>query len=605
MSITTELKDFQVETVNWMIDHEKKYNGGMLLNEAGIGKSICVLATIINGLNSGENSLKTLIICPAGIIDHWYNEIQKHTNISKLNVLKYYGPGRQKYNEIFGQQLIYITSYSIISREFNKEVFDENCLVNKLEFGRIILDEAHYIRNPTSNVYKSIVYLGDICTVKKWVVTATPIFNRPNDAFAYFKFLQFEGIDTKSDWTKAITKNLTGIELLNKWFKKYGIALKKEKVLRFDLKNKNEHKIILQFNKIESEFYNALKEYSQTRMKALVKRMSKLDKNAFNKDCLKKLFHSNIMIYILRLKQACNSPWLILNRMERLKGVYNMEKAIEVLKYFNESKNIEEEECPICYDTIADYIADPCGHKCCKNCWNKMQNMGMFNCPRCRSYVNDILPLTECQTKISTLSVTSLHDDEIDIKELKNTSKIQCIIELTKKVTQKKEKIVIVSQWVGMLDIIRDTFDNELKHIKYISLQGNVNMQVRTELIKNFEEDDNIHVCFISLMSSAEGISLISANHLVLVDSWWNNSKTIQVCDRIHRIGQKNQVNIYNLQIENSIEKQIEKLVKKKSKITNLVINKWNINHSTYDSSWMNDIIKLIDTPSEEQTTTT
>jgi SNF2 family DNA or RNA helicase len=85
------------------------------------------------------------------------------------------------------------------------------------------------------------------------------------------------------------------------------------------------------------------------------------------------------------------------------------------------------------------------------------------------------------------------------------------------------------------------------------------------------------------------------------MDSWWNNAKMTQVMDRIHRIGQKKDVTIYNLQIKNSIEEQIEQLVEKKYKMANLVLSKWNIHDpKNYDDSWMKNIIKLIDKPSEE-----
>ena len=56
--IQTLLKPFQVDTIQWMQEREIKYDGGLLLNEAGLGKSICILSTII------KNPLKTLIVCP-------------------------------------------------------------------------------------------------------------------------------------------------------------------------------------------------------------------------------------------------------------------------------------------------------------------------------------------------------------------------------------------------------------------------------------------------------------------------------------------------------------------------------------------------------------
>lgn len=581
--LTTELKDFQIETIKLMKQHELKYDGGFLLNEAGLGKSICTLSLVC------DNPVKTLIICPAGLIDNWINEISKHTNISRLRVVKYYGDKRNDI-EINDEQIIYITSYSIISREFDGEKFNKTSILRRLKLNRIVLDEAHYIRNTYSTISKGIMYLGQSYTanIKKWVVTATPIFNGPNDAYAYFKFLGYEGIDSKADWNNLISKNLNGFQTLNNWIKKYGISFKKSEVLK-ELKDKNELKIKLEFSDIEYEFYTSLKEYSKTRMEMLVKRIQKLNKTIFKdiNGSMRKILHSNVMVYILRLKQACNSPWLILECMERLKGVSNMKEAIEKLKYYNQVKNIEE-ECPICYDNVADYIAKPCGHKCCKECWTKMFNVGIVNCPKCREYVDDIHNINQTEENVN------INED----KKYEISSKIQELLKITKDVVQKNEKIVVVSQWVKMLNIIRKVFENDesVKEFKFVSLQGNMSIKQRTETINTFQNDPNIKICFVSLMSSAEGINLIASNHLVLMDSWWNNAKMSQVMDRIHRIGQTKDVTIYNLQIKNSIEEQIEQLIQKKYKMAHLVLNKWSIQNSkNYDDSWMKDIIKLID----------
>jgi SNF2 family DNA or RNA helicase len=583
MELKTELKDFQKETFKWMKHHETKYDGGMLFSEPGLGKSLSMLAVICS------NPLKTLIVVNSGLIDNWIDEIKKHTNISKLKIVKYHGSNRDKY-VVNDKHLIYITSYSIVSREFNKGQFDKSSILSNIKFERIVLDEAHYIRND-SCVHRSIMYLSEQnISIKKWTITATPIFNDQNDMFAYFKFLNLEGIDSKKDWVKRITKSVDGLHILNDWIKKYSISYKKENVLK-ELKSKDEKIIKLSFNKLELNFYNSLKEYSSSRMKLLVKRIEKLNKNAFQdiNGSIRKILHTNVMVYILRLRQACNSPLLVLKCMKRLKGINNMETAIENLKFYNESKNIED-ECPICYDKIADYIAEPCGHKCCEGCWNKMFNANVVNCPQCRTYVDNIKCINENKNKDENVN-------EINLSELKETSKIKYIIELIKDVIEKDEKIVIVSQWVGMLDILRNIFnnENELKDIKYMSLQGNVSLENRSKYITEFQNKKDIKVCFISLMSSAEGINLTAANHLVLIDSWYNKSKMIQVSDRIHRIGQEKQVTIYNLQIENTIEQQVEKLVEKKSKITNLILNKWSIkNKEVYDDSWMNNIVKLI-----------
>ena len=143
MKVTTELKDFQKETIHKMIQYESIYDGGLLLNEAGLGKSICVLGLILNDISV----LKTLVICPAGLVDNWINEIKKHTDIKDNQIMRFYGPKRHsikikpKKNNTknIEQKQIWITSYTTLSNEVSFLV--------KQKFKRIVLDEAHYIRN--------------------------------------------------------------------------------------------------------------------------------------------------------------------------------------------------------------------------------------------------------------------------------------------------------------------------------------------------------------------------------------------------------------------------------------------------------------------------
>ena len=592
MSLKTELKDFQKDTLEWMKLHEKKYDGGMLCLEAGLGKTLCSLALIIEKTKKPK---KTLIVCPAGLVDNWVNEIEKHTTLHRLKYVKYYGPNRNtKY--IKPDTLIYITSYSVVAREFDGVSFKKDSLLAKTEFNRIILDEAHYIRNSYSNVAKSVLYLGDSYThtIKKWVVTATPVYNHVNDTFNYFKFLELEGIDDKKDWTNTITKRIDGLYKLNGWIEKYSISLKKSDVLK-ELKSKNEIKISLKFNKLENDFYESLKSYSHTRMKALMNRIKHL--KSFQDTDMKRLLRACILTFILRLKQACNSPWLILKNMERLKGVDNLEDAIECLNtvnlFFKKNKKTPDEDCPVCYDVKGDYIAD-CGHKCCKNCWDKILEFKR-ECLVCRAYVD------EENLQHTKKKVKKTKERMVDIDDFKNTIKVQKVIKLTKIAIENNEKIVIVSQWVGMLNIIRHVFEDELPDVKYINLQGNIPLAQRTKNIEKFETKKSVKVCFLSLMSSSEEINLVSANHLVFVDCWWNKSKMIQGADRIHRIGQTKQVNIYNLQIKDSIEEKIEMLVEKKTKMGNLITTKWAIkNIKKYDDSWIRNVIKLLE-PVESQ----
>lgn len=578
--VNTPLKDFQIESVNKMLQFEKDYDGGFFLSDAGLGKTLTSIDLII------KTRKRTLVICPSGLIDNWVNEFHKHTNVTEIT--KYHGIDRK--DRINNNSLVYITSYSILGREFDETSFEENTLFSKLKFDKIILDEAHYIRNTNTQYSRAVLALSEIQNVdcKKFVVTATPIFNSYKDCYAYFKFLGLEGIDTRQDFTQRIVKNVHGLKILNEYIKKYSVKYTKENVL-LDLKAKEHINVTIPFTETEQQFYNSLYDYSCNRMKRLV---TKIKRKSTETD-LKRLLHSHVMVFILRLKQACNSPWLILNHMKRLVGSGNLDEATQRLKFFNDSKNLES-ECPICYDNMADRINNPCGHKLCSECLIKLQNSDILNCHMCREFVEEtqdtiaeIVPFSnEIQTEIPTTELVS--------------SKINTLIELVNEKLNLNEKVVIVSQWVQFLDIIREC--EYFKNISSISLQGNVPLDERTDLIKRFQTNPDIKVCFVSLNSSAEGITLTAANNLILMDSWWNYSKMDQIFNRIHRISQEKDVKIYQLAIQDTIEQKIKKRVIQKKDLSELCLNKWNINDlDNYNSDWMTDNIKLIERPEEVQ----
>jgi SNF2 family DNA or RNA helicase len=442
--------------------------------------------------------------------------------------------------------------------------FTKNSLFNESFFDRVIIDEAHFIRNTKNIVTRAIFDINFNTNVKRWIVTATPIFNSAKDTFSYFRFLQLEGIEDKRAFNREYSQSIAGMKRLNNLIEKYSIQFKKEIVLK-NLPKKQEHPIYLEFTPEERLFYDALIDYSHKRMVSMIEKMERFGPHFTE---LKKVMHNNVMLYILRLKQACDSPILVLNSMKRLTNVSSFSEAAERLKSFIDP----ESECPICYDQEADYAADPCGHRCCKTCWDRMFNANLFKCPKCRSFVDLVKPLNADGLQVNLNQFTE-----------QPSAKIEKLIEITKDIVTRGEKIVIVSQWVSMLNLIRDAFSKtqELSEIKSVDLRGDVPMKMRTENIQRFQKDPDVKICFLSLMSSAEGINLTAANHIVVVNQWWNNAKTLQACDRIHRIGQTQRVNVYKLYIRSTIEEKILKRLQSKGFINELLLEKWKESNET------------------------
>lgn len=577
MEFKTELKDFQKEAVEWMKSMNEKHQGGFNFMEPGLGKSICCINTI-------HEKDKVLIVCPAGLMYNWVNEIKKHTNLKSKDILLYHGQDRggekckkckkvlcikcQNFEKKLKSKKIIITSYNIVANSKSK---NNNLIFNKT-YNKIFFDETHILRNKKGKLFSSACELKGDC---KWCITATPIFNNYKEVYVYFKLIGY--VENFQEWKELVYEKtkIKKIRKINNLVKVMSIKKEKSKVLT-TLLPKVETDVIVKMSNFEREFYNCLKDYTLTRMKLLFDTFNMLKKENKN---IKMLIMQNFLVYILRLRQACDSPMLVIEKMVRLKDSTDIKTAIQRLKFYNDSKNIKDVECPICYERETDCIISPCGHKYCSSCVDKIQE-----CALCRVVITDVE------------STCNEHEanHELGSSDIKCSKKLQKVLSLINEKLAIDEKIVIVSQWLKPLSIIEEKLSED--KIKFTTLKGTQDMETRMSNINSFNNNKNIKVCLISMCASSEGINLTSANNMVLIDQWWNKSRMIQVVDRIHRIGQEKQVYIYNLITVNSIEEKIQDLVNKKNKLTSLVVSQWDIeDDDNYDESWMNKCIKLLE----------
>ena len=104
-------------------------------------------------------------------------------------------------------------------------------------------------------------------------------------------------------------------------------------------------------------------------------------------------------------------------------------------------------------------------------------------------------------------------------------------------------------------------------NIKYFKLTGATKVEERIDLVNKFNEDKDIKVFLISLKAGGTGLNLTGADIVIHYDPWWNSSAENQATDRAYRIGQKNNVQVYKLITENSIEEKIYELQQKKSEL--------------------------------------
>lgn len=142
-----------------------------------------------------------------------------------------------------------------------------------------------------------------------------------------------------------------------------------------------------------------------------------------------------------------------------------------------------------------------------------------------------------------------------------DSAKLTSTLELIEGLHAEGHKVLLFSQFVSMLTIIRDKLD-EMK-IPHYWLTGSTNN--RSEVVQNFQEDPDPSVFLLSLKAGGSGLNLTSASYVILYDPWWNPAVEAQAIDRAHRIGQTQPVMAYRMITKGSIEEKIMLLQQKKS----------------------------------------
>lgn len=188
---------YQPDGIKWMINKEINGNrGGILADEVGLGKTLQAI-----GLVCANRVNKTLILVPKSLVDQWCNEFQKFApsvNVIKMESLKH------DTMTFSGDTNVVIAPISqVYGRGEHKRNIINQCDYKKTEFhriewGRLIIDEAHAIKNKKSKTHKACC---DIDTEYKWLLTATPVMNKMKE---FVNLMSFFGYGKNECQTKKL-----------------------------------------------------------------------------------------------------------------------------------------------------------------------------------------------------------------------------------------------------------------------------------------------------------------------------------------------------------------------------------------------------------------
>ena len=175
-----------------------------------------------------------------------------------------------------------------------------------------------------------------------------------------------------------------------------------------------------------------------------------------------------------------------------------------------------------------------------------------------------------------------------DLKAERPSGKMELFFELVDEAIDGGHRILVFSQFVTMLHILRDRLKK--RGVNFCYLDGST--KKRMEEVRRFNTDKDVPIFLISLKAGGTGLNLTGADMVIHYDPWWNPAVEDQATDRAYRIGQKRTVYSVKLITKGTVEEKVLAMQKKKQSIINATIES---DEAMVSSMTWNDVQELLE----------
>ena len=625
--------------------------GGILADEMGLGKTIEMLslmhshksdislqasqaapASVSNLPRLPKNSASvvsapctTLVVAPMSLLAQWESEAAKASAPGTLRTMVYYGSEKVanlqnlccEANAASAPNLI-ITSYGVILSEFNQVAArggdrGSHGGLFSLDFFRVILDEAHFVKNRQSKTAKACY---EISAQHRWVLTGTPIVNRLEDLFSLVRFLRVEPWSNFSFWKTFITVPFESKDFIRALDVVQTVLEPLVMRRTKDMQTPDGQALVplpprsieieeLELSKQEREVYDYIFTRAKRTFNATIEAGTLLKS------------YTTIFAQILRLRQSCCHPVLTRNKTiaaeedeaaaasDVANGLADDMDLQELIERFTSDSDSSEQdvankfgahvlqeiqsqannECPICSEEpMIEPAVTGCWHSACKNCLldyieHQKEKHTLPLCFSCRLPINqrDVFEV--------------VHHEEDDDEDLYNVSppgapskiphislrrigtsssaKIAALVSHLKtlRTTAPGTKSVVFSQFTSFLDLISTALSQA--NIPFLRFDGAMAQKARAAVLTEYasaQAKKNGHgmVLLLSLRAGGVGLNLTAAKRVFMMDPWWSFAVEAQAIDRVHRMGQDEEVKVIRFIIGGSIEGRMLKIQERK-----------------------------------------
>ncbi|XP_060870859.1 SWI/SNF-related matrix-associated actin-dependent regulator of chromatin subfamily A containing DEAD/H box 1 homolog [Metopolophium dirhodum] len=504
-----QLAGYQMIGLNWLMLMNTQKLNMMLADEMGLGKTVQVIAFLAHLKETGRThpDLPQLIVVPASTLDNWYQEFKRWC--PTMIVEKYHGSmDERRYMRTkwikkgFGDVDVILTTYSCAANSP-----EEKKLFKTKEFHYIVYDEAHKLKNMTSQTFE---VFSNFNGNYKILLTGTPLQNNLLELMSLLIFLMPTLFRGKVDNIKFLfskgTKN-TGSK-----YEMHRIEQAKRIIEPFMLRRLKAD--VLKSLPVKTLVVNnvVMTEHQKTRYNTLVDEIKEATRG-------KEVTDNSHMMWLMMLRKLTNHPLLLRYHFEDDK-LYKMAKLLAIEPTYK-----QKNEQYIAEDL--SFMSDFDLHKLCTD-------------HRCLSKLGYDLP----------------------IQMFLDSGKFKVLNEILPDLKDRGHRVLIFSQFLQILDLL-EIYMSHYGH-SYLRLDGSTQVQERQLMIDLYNMDESLFAFLLSTKAGGLGINLTAADTVIIHDIDYNPYNDKQAEDRCHRVGQTKPVKVIKFISKDSVEESMFKVAQDK-----------------------------------------
>ncbi|KAK4174664.1 SNF2 family N-terminal domain-containing protein [Triangularia setosa] len=525
--------------------------GGILADVMGLGKTLTMISAIVSAVDESRSqhsqdktlqaailsSATLIVVSSTQVLDVWETEITSHVKTGALRTYKFHSMDRATNPKSLQDYDIVLTTYGVLSADSKGR-----SVLQQVQWHRVVLDEAHWIRNQSSKHFKAALGLKSI---RRWCLTGTPIQNRLDDLVSLLTFLHFQPFCLQAVFQRHI------LEPLRQETPDRGCRLRcllgaiclrrSDKLLNLPEPIFEQVSITLQAD--ERDTYNGILKQCEWDIDTQVSSQAKIKK------------YGILFAAIMKLRRLCNHGTHPV--------VSNKLLGVDVTG----DEDIDE-GCSLCKGNGEDKL-DLGGGEICPLCG---RDTSLSSLTRLKSRSRSRSPAQAAMTNIPSSPASygcGPSPFSSQITEQQTSSKLRAVISHLKQ-TEFGSKSLVFSYWTATLDLLERYM--EAAGISYMRVDGCVDSSQRLRILEGFKTTQ-VSVLLMTIQTGAVGLNLTAANYVHIVEPQWNPSVEEQAIARAIRMGQTRRVTVVRYVVKNSVEENIVNLQMRKRNLAKFTLD--------------------------------